>query len=338
MLAKKCLLNSNSPLTAFTAFKFIENGSKCVSTAVFAQNVQQSSAHRSVANTLFDEQKKKKFAEIGRIRKIEVRVKNVKPDEEVTLIMNENISTPFNCAQHIHELFVKRSVVAEIDNGVLWDMHRPLTHNCALNFRHFKEEDPRELNKIFWRSCSFLLGMVIEKTFKDNIPVLLHSWPKPDVKSGSFVYDVELPSLSNWKPTESELRTLTAMFWKIRQSCFKFERLDVNIDIAKELFAHNHHKIKQLDSILTNSKETHTISVYRVNDHIDYSIGPMIPDTSYVGRVTVSSVHQISANGRKLYRFQGIAIPSQLRINFFAYRVLMDRSQKLNRSPFPSVF
>ena len=74
---------------------------------------------------------------------------------------------------------MKQSVVAEV-NGELWDMHRPLETDCSLKFLHFKENNAQQaflVNKVFWRSCSFLLGTVVENSFQDHISVVLHSFP-----------------------------------------------------------------------------------------------------------------------------------------------------------------
>lgn len=97
---------------------------------------------------------------VGRIEKIEVRVHNVQPNDDLTLLMNRSISTPLNCAQHCGQLFVERSVYAKVNNQ-LWDMNRPLENDCELTLHHFREEDSTQANRVFWRSCSFLLGKVI---------------------------------------------------------------------------------------------------------------------------------------------------------------------------------
>lgn len=74
---------------------------------------------------------------------------------------------------------MKQSIVAEV-NGELWDMHRPLTTDCSLRFINMKVADQHQaalVNKVFWRSCSFLLGAVIENAFKEGVNATLHSFP-----------------------------------------------------------------------------------------------------------------------------------------------------------------
>ena len=52
---------------------------------------------RQRRNLIFTEEKKRQKENVGRIEKIEVRYKGL--PEDVTLMMNKGISTPFNCAQ-----------------------------------------------------------------------------------------------------------------------------------------------------------------------------------------------------------------------------------------------
>lgn len=179
-----------------------------------------------------------------------------------------------------------------------------------------------------------LFLQVIQRAFKSEISVILHSWPKPSIKAGCFIYDVQLPSLSDWKPTTDELRSLTAMFWKLKAMNIKFERLDVNIGLAKEIFGENPHKKAQLD-VISRDNPDQRISLYRLCDHIDFSVGPMISNTSQVGRVAVTCVHKLDSSIENLYRFQGVAIPTDLPIHFFPFRVLVDRGAKPNVQSVP---
>ncbi|XP_023232768.1 39S ribosomal protein L39, mitochondrial-like [Centruroides sculpturatus] len=134
---------------------------------------------REKRNKIFEKEKARQRALITRVEKIEVNYVGV--PEECTLLMNKNISTPYDCTMHVSEMLRIRSIIPLVNNE-LWDMHRPLEDDCTLDFLHFKIEDPHEVNKAFWRSCSFMLGMIIERAFKDNVYVQLHSWPRPDGK------------------------------------------------------------------------------------------------------------------------------------------------------------
>lgn len=289
--------------------------------------------------------------------------------------MNRHLSTPFDCARHIHELLTTRSIVAELEplvetektstelvesgndttsnaieklqteiatstikpRPVYWDMHRPLQADCRIKFRHFTENDLNEVNKIYWRSCSFVLGMAIRQAFKDEIKVLLHSWPRPNIKSGSFVYDVALNLSERWEPSEQELRALTKLMWEIKSSSLPFERLQVNRDTACKIFEHNPFKLTQIDSMLENESSQGKVTVYRCGGLLDMSIGPMISNTSQIGRISLAAVHPFDSTSDAFkgmfYRFQGVSLPQQLPISSYLYQhILINQAKKLNKA------
>lgn len=129
------------------------------------------------------------------------------------------------------------------------------------------------VNAAFWRSCSFLLGAVIDSAFKDNIELYLHSFPWPNIKAGSFVHDAFI-NLPDWKPTEAELKALSATFVKLIQKELPFERLKISEQVALDMFKDNPFKVRQIPDIADKNEDS--VTVYRVGDHIDISKGPMI--------------------------------------------------------------
>jgi len=288
---------------------------------------------------LFDWEKRRQSEAVTRMEKISVSVVNPFGNDDhqtIDLLMNRFISTPHHCSQHIHQLISDRSVVALIDDKNFWDIHRPLVSDCSLRFKHFKEPNPHFVNKTFWRSCSLMMGSVIEKAFKDNIEVNLHSWPKPDINSGSFVYDVCI-DLKDWTPRSEELRVFTAMLQKMTLEDIPFERLEVNKELAKEVFEYNPIKKQQIDSI-AKSNGTDSVTLYRIKDHIDISGGPMIANTSQVGSIHMTAIHKMDSHLGPVYRFQGISVPKQLNINSYTFSILRERAQKLNSSKFLDQF
>lgn len=77
-------------------------------------------------------------------------------------------------------MLCNRSVLALVDGVKLWDMHRPLESDCEIQLLHFHDSDPYHSNRTFWRSCSLMLGSVLSRAFKDDIKVVLHSFPSPN--------------------------------------------------------------------------------------------------------------------------------------------------------------
>ncbi|CRL06228.1 CLUMA_CG019062, isoform A [Clunio marinus] len=279
-------------------------------------------------NRIFDFEQKKQRSNVGRVEKIEVRYLGT--PEDATMMMNKKLSTPYNCAQHISESKCKTSAVALLNNKILWDMHRPLEDSCTLQLLSFKMNDPGAVNATFWRSCSFFLGAVLQKTFKENAGLFLHSFTKPNVRSGSFVHDIALNE-SDWKPSKEDFFTLKVEMTKFATQNLKVERLEVSHDIALEMFKENPFKREQLPSI--SNSNNGIVTLYRAGDHIDISKGPMVASTSFLGTSAIASVHKISAENAScnLYRVQGVALPTGISMNSFAFNnILVERARKLN--------
>lgn len=278
-------------------------------------------------SNLFSKEKKRQVDAVGRIEKIEVKYIGVPND--VDLVMNKHISTPYNCAQHIGEAHCTQSALALLDNSILWDMHRPLTESCKLQLLNFHVADPHAVNKAFWRTCSFILGAALKNAFREEAGLHLHSFPSPSIRSGSFVYDFSLGQ-GDWKPTKQEMRAFSAEVIKLAAKDLKIERLDVHHDLALEIFEHNPFKREQLPSISNQSNGI--ITLYRVGDHVDISRGPMVGSTRMIGKCTIAAIHQIpfpERQGTHFYRAQGVALPIGLNLNHFAFGILEERAQKL---------
>lgn len=282
---------------------------------------------------VFDQEQKRQKKLVTDVHKIKVEYKD-HPDP-CTLIMNKNISSPYDCARHVSKLVGDRAVLAEVD-GQLWDMHRPLEADVeCLKFLHFKEADPFYVNRAFWRSCSLMLGAVLESAFKKDYFVQPCSFPAPNVRTGSFVYDVDLGV--EWQPRRDEMRVLSAEMVKLSMKQLPFERLKVPVEVALEMFADNVYKSKQIPFI-ANDDKSNEVTVYRVGQFVDVSCGPLISNTSHLGRVTVASAHPIPtgvADPPALMRVQGVALPQGILMNHYSYGVLENRAMKINESRLP---
>jgi large subunit ribosomal protein L39 len=248
--------------------------------------------------------------------------------------MNKNISTPYDCAKHLGETIAEQSAIALLNNDTLWHMHKPLPDSCKLKFLHYKVSQPASVNKIFWRTCSFLLGAVANFSFKDKVLVQLHSFPSPNVRSGSFVYDVQL-GLDDWKPTQNELKVLSIEMIKFCQHNHPIQCMDVSTDLALDLFRNNPHKYQQIPDIAAHNNGK--ITLFRAGHHIDISRGPMVTSTNHLGRITVANVIKLDSDisGGPLYRFQGVALPKSIVLNHFAYSLLEKRARQLNPARIP---
>lgn len=207
-------------------------------------------------------------------------------------------------------------------------MHRPLQDSCTLQLLNFKMNDPSAVNTVFWRSCSFLLGAVMQRIFKESSGLFLHSFPNPNVRSGSFTHDIALND-SNWKPSEQDFRTFAVEMSKLASEKKNIERLEVSHEVALEIFRENPFKREQLPSI--SNKNNGIVTLYRVGEHIDISKGPMIANSGFLGNTKMASVHKISTaeDSCNLYRLQGVALPYGFTISAFGFDILVNRATKL---------
>lgn len=199
--------------------------------------------------------------------------------------------------------------------------------NIISNFTHC-------IYSAFWRTCSFMLGAALKKCFKEEAELELHSFPSPNVRTGSYVYDIALKH-KDWQsssPTNSnlitkELRAISAEMIKLAAENLKIERLSVQYDLAYDMFKDNPFKREQLPSI----SKTGSIILYRVGNHVDISRGPMISATGLLGKNSICSVHNITPEDSSIgfYRVQGVALPIGFQLNHFAFEILTNRARKL---------
>lgn len=308
----------------YLSFQLSKNFHQATSASNRASNEQI----RNRRSELFQSEKKRQLNMIPRLEKIEVQYQGV--PEDATLIMNKNISTPYNIAQHLTEMLCDRSALALV-NGQIWDMHRPLEEDCTVELLHFHTEEPFHLNRAFWRSCSFLLGAAVDLSFRDDVPVSLHSFPPPNVASGSFVADIDLGVGHEWEPTREELMVFSSVIHRLAEKKYPFERLTVDASLALEMFSENPYKYNQIPSIAAASGDGNSVTLYKVDKHVDISTGPMIADTSFVGRrCTIPVAHKIVHGENPMYRFQGVALPKDVFLNHFAFGILEKRASRLN--------
>ena len=54
-----------------------------------------------------------------------------------------------------------------------------------------------------------MLGAAVERSFKDELRVQQHSFPPPNVSSGSFVADVDLGLGHDWDPSRGVTEVIT---------------------------------------------------------------------------------------------------------------------------------
>ncbi|XP_031220155.1 39S ribosomal protein L39, mitochondrial [Mastomys coucha] len=279
-------------------------------------------------NELFNKEKSRQLSLTPRTEKIEVKHVG-KTDPGTIFMMNKNISTPYSCAMHLSEWYCSKSILALVD-GQPWDMYKPLTKSCEIKFLTFKDPDPREVNKAYWRSCAMMLGCVIERAFKDDYVVSLVRAPEVPVIAGAFCYDIALDKrLDEWMPTKENLRSFTKDAYSLIYRDLPFETLEVDAKVALEIFQHNKYKVDFIEEKASQNPER-IVKLHRIGDFIDVSEGPLIPRTSVCFQYEVSAVHSLHGSQPNLIRrFQGLSLPTHLRAQFTIWDRLLRRSRKM---------
>ena len=143
----------------------------------------------------------------------------------------------------------------------------------------------------------------MERSFKDDLRVHQHSFPPPNVASGSFVADIDLGLGHDWDPNREELMVFSAQMHRLAERKLPFQRLTVDAKVALDMFSENPYKMSQIPSIAGSSNDGNSVTVYKVGDHVDISAGPMVGDSSFLGRrCTIPVAHKIIHNEAKVYR------------------------------------
>uniref|UniRef100_A0A8D1ABK0 Large ribosomal subunit protein mL39 n=1 Tax=Sus scrofa TaxID=9823 RepID=A0A8D1ABK0_PIG len=214
----------------------------------------------------------------------------------------------------LSEWYCRKSILALVD-GQPWDMYKPLTKSCEIKFLTFKDDDPGEVNKAYWRSCAMMMGCVIERAFKDEYVVSLVRAPEVPVIAGAFCYDVVLDKrLDEWMPTKENLHSFTKDARALIYKDLPFETLEVEAKVALEIFQHNKYKLDFIEEKASQNPER-IVKLHRFGDFIDVSEGPLIPRTSICFQYEVSAVHNLQTQSSLVRRFQGLSLPVHLRVS-----------------------
>ena len=89
---------------------------------------------------------------------------------------------------------------------------------------------------------------------------------------------------------QMELNVLSRTGYRLFFSDLRFERLEVDASVAQKMFAENHFKVAQIPAIAARSESGSKVTVYRMGDHVDITGGPLMSNTSLLGRFTVTAV------------------------------------------------
>lgn len=143
--------------------------------------------------------------------------------------------------------------------------------------------------------------------------------------------------MDDWAPTTEELRVLSAEMVKFCRQLHPIYSLDISVDLALDMFKNNPHKTKQIPDIAASNGGV--VTVFKAGLHVDISKGPMVANTSHIGKTSIANVIKLQTDvpGSPIYRFQGVSLPMTIILNHFAYGLLEKRAKKMV-SKMPSTF
>lgn len=207
----------------------------------------------------------------------------------------DTLITPFDVATSISEGLARATVAAKID-GVVVDITRPLTQDCAVELIKF---DSKEGKEVFWHSSAHMLAQAVLRLFPNAKPTI-----GPPLEDG-FYYD-----FANLLLKQEDLEALEAEMKKIAQENLSVERIEyASKQEAKEAFSHNHFKQEIIDEAEGG------LSAYSQGEFVDLCRGPHLPRT---GMVKAVWLHKLSgaywradAHNEQLTRIYGVTFPDK---------------------------
>ncbi|KAI9202994.1 uncharacterized protein BJ171DRAFT_157782 [Polychytrium aggregatum] len=236
-------------------------------------------------------------------------------------------------------------------NTKTWDLGRPLTDSCALDFTKADTDDETALDSL-WHSGAHVLGWALETKYGDDILLC----DGPALKLGGFFYDgivkrnysppcldadadpdlVEAAVRELLKPdsrygstynlNDADLKEIDSIAKKLAKKNAEFRRLQVTRQFASQMFKHNPFKLSFLQQI----PESDPVTLYRCGDFIDLCRGPHVYSTGQVRAIKLLRTggsqwddHPIAGASKgyqPLSRVNGIAFPSATQLKDWEYR------------------
>jgi threonyl-tRNA synthetase len=219
------------------------------------------------------------------------------------------------------------SVVCLVDNQA-WDLTRPLDHSCSVEFLDFSHPIGRET---LWHSAAHVVGQALELHFA-SYRVQLDDGPA--LPSDGFFYDALITPVGEPVPSENfsshhpnrsliprtispaeDFPSLTKIVKHLVKQRQPFERVQVSLPIAREVFAGNIFKQSILDRIAQGASidggNLPNISLYRCGTLVDLCRGPHVPHTGVIKALELLSTSSLTREGGigGQQRVYGVAFP-----------------------------
>ncbi|KAJ1675093.1 hypothetical protein EV182_001951 [Spiromyces aspiralis] len=265
--------------------------------------------------------------------------------------------TPLDVARQYFKDDYKKLIIAQLDGSIPWDMTRALERSARLEFISYDDNDNGSdwAKHVFWHSSAHVIGAALESVYGDNL--LLSDGPA--LKDGGFFYEFLL-----WKSEYSmrdELQASMALPHTVRtdrllsqperiqfvsegdiprikktidviiSKKYAFERIEVDLTTAKDMFRDNPFKLHFLDRASQQAEAApgdRRVTLYRCGDMVDLCRGPHVVHTAQLRAFRISKVssaywvtqHEVVRSGGPqpppplLNRMYGISFPTADRL------------------------
>ncbi|XP_074299762.1 threonine--tRNA ligase, mitochondrial 1-like [Silene latifolia] len=213
------------------------------------------------------------------------------------------ITTPVDIALLVSKNLALDALISKVD-GNLWDMQRPLEGDCKLKLFTFDSDEGKDA---FWHSSAHILAQALETIYGSKLCI------GPCTKPGEagFYYDAFYGESTLG---DDDLKQIEEEAMKAIANEQPFERLQVTIQQALQLFSDNKFKLE----IINELPEDKPITVYKCGTLVDLCCRPHIPNTSFVKAFcclkTSSAYWKGDKNRESLQRVYGISYPDVKRL------------------------
>ncbi|MCK6539898.1 MAG: nucleoside kinase [Anaerolineales bacterium] len=198
-----------------------------------------------------------------------IRIISPRAEVEIHLPDGRVLSGPRGAAvgEFLETVEHEAQLVGAVINGELRELNYPIRIESKVQPVTIADPDGA---RIYRRSLTFLLEKAFSDLYPEGILYVDHS-----VASGGYFCQV-----SGREPlSESEIEALKIHMRKLAEADLPFERKEVPLQEAIEYFRSK--KSEDKFRLLKHRKKNY-LTMYRLDDHLDYHHGYMVPSTGYL--------------------------------------------------------
>ena len=197
------------------------------------------------------------------------------------------------------KLGIKDALAIKVDDE-LKDLTLPIEKNAKIKLLTFADDEGKD---VFRHSAAHILAQAILRLYPEAKPTI-----GPPIENG-FYYDFD-----DLKITHADFEKIEAEIRKIIEDDYKFERKEVSLDEARELFKNNKYKIELAEEFSAKG-----LTIYRQGEFIDLCHGPQVLSTGLVKAIKLTEIAAAYWRGDpknpQLTRIYGTAFPSEAELS-----------------------